>query len=140
MKRATPLPLALLAIAISLGAAACDDDGPTEPAESTSPPSTAVETTEPVASTEPGPTTESPGTTEPGTSSVPAEEPTVASASEVVVGLSQADATAAAEASGWELRVTRQDGEDLPATMDLRPNRINVEITGGVVTAVLTIG
>ena len=31
-------------------------------------------------------------------------------------------------------------GEDLPATLDLRPNRVNVEVTDGEVTAIVNIG
>ena len=34
----------------------------------------------------------------------------------------------------------RRDGEDLPATLDLRPNRVNVEVTDDEVTAIVNIG
>lgn len=133
MKRTTSLPVVLLAVAISFGASACGDDGNDSASNSTSP-DTAPGTTAPTESTESPATTETPGST------APAEEPTVESAADVVVGLSETDAAAAAEGHGWILRVTREDGEDLPATMDLRPNRVNVEVTGGVVTGVLNIG
>jgi hypothetical protein len=56
------------------------------------------------------------------------------------VGLTEDAATDAAEACGWILRVVRRDGEDLPATLDLRPNRVNVEVTDGEVTAIVNIG
>jgi hypothetical protein len=69
-----------------------------------------------------------------------AGDPRVETARELVVGLSEADAEAAVAECDWILRVTRLDGEDLPATLDLRPNRVNVEITDGEVTDVLNIG
>ena len=66
-------------------------------------------------------------------------EPTEESAA-VLVGLTEDDATDAAEACGWILRVVRRDGEDQPATLDFRPNRVNVEVTDGEVTAIVNIG
>jgi hypothetical protein len=36
--------------------------------------------------------------------------------------------------------VVRLDGEDLPATMDFNPQRVNVAVVNGVVTEVLSIG
>ena len=69
-----------------------------------------------------------------------AEEPTEESADELLVGLTEDEATDAAEACGWILRVVRRDGEDLPATLDFRPNRVNVEVTDGEVTAIVNTG
>jgi hypothetical protein len=66
-------------------------------------------------------------------------EPTDESAS-ALVGLTEDEATEAAEACGWILRVVRRDGEDLPATRDFRPNRVNVEVTDGEVTAIVNTG
>jgi hypothetical protein len=80
-------------------------------------------------------TTESPRTVP---SDCPAE-PTEESAADLV-GLTEEAATAAAEAYGWILRVVRRDGEDLPATRDFRPNRVNVEVTDGEVAAIAYIG
>ena len=57
-----------------------------------------------------------------------------------VVGLSVDEATTAAAESGWEVRVARQDGVDLPVTLDFRENRINVAIEAGVITEVLSNG
>jgi hypothetical protein len=68
-----------------------------------------------------------------------ADEPTEELA-DGLVGLTESEATAAAEACGWILRVVRRDGEDLPATRDFRPNRVNVEVTDGEVTAIVNIG
>ena len=69
-----------------------------------------------------------------------ATKPTEESAAELLVGLSEAEATDAAEACGWILRVGRVDGEDRPLTLDFRPNRATVEITDGEVTAITGIG
>jgi hypothetical protein len=80
-------------------------------------------------------TTDPPGTVP---SDCPAE-PTEESAADLV-GLSEETANEAAEACGWILRVVRRDGEDLPATRDFRPNRVNVEVTEGEVTAIVNIG
>ena len=38
------------------------------------------------------------------------------------------------------MRVVRLDGEDLAATMDYSPTRVNVAVEGGVVTEVISIG
>jgi len=47
-----------------------------------------------------------------------------------------ADAAAAmAESSGYTSRITKQDGEALPATTDLREDRMNFEVTADAVTA-----
>jgi hypothetical protein len=66
--------------------------------------------------------------------------PTVETATPVLVGLTEDEATEAAEALGWEVRVIRIDGEDQAMTMDLRPNRVNVAVEDGEVTEVLQIG
>jgi hypothetical protein len=147
MSLTRPLTVAALVVVLAAGAAACDDDDNVEPettavvagagAETTEP---SPETTEAPASTAPeGTVTESSGPS----SSAPtecAEEPTEETAGELVLGLSEADATEAVEACGWTLRVVRADGEDQPVTLDLRPNRVNVEVTDGVITAVVNIG
>jgi hypothetical protein len=81
-------------------------------------------------------------TTEQRAGSTPSDcpaEPTEQAAADLV-GLSEADATSAAEACGWILRVVRRDGEDLAATRDFRPNRVNVEVTDGEVTAIVNTG
>jgi hypothetical protein len=109
-----------------------------EPAADTTEP--APETSEAAAATtQPGGT--APDTSEPSSSAPEcAEEPTPDAAADLVVGLSEEDAAIAAEACGWILRVVRIDGEDQPVTLDLRPNRVNVEVTDGEVTAVVNIG
>jgi hypothetical protein len=53
------------------------------------------------------------------------------------VGLDEEAATALAEEDGLTLRVAGEDGECFPMTMDIREDRVNVEIVDGeVVTAV----
>jgi len=99
---------------------------------------TEVPVTEP--STEPPasnvPTTPAPGTEVPNTVIA---EPTVEDA-QVLVGLPLADAEQLAAESKWTVRALRIDGEDLAGTMDLRPDRVNVEIVDGVVVAILGVG
>lgn len=58
----------------------------------------------------------------------------------LIVGLPLDEATEAAEAEGFVLRTAREDGEDLALTMDFVPNRVNVEVTDGVVTGVVSQG
>jgi len=62
-----------------------------------------------------------------------------------VIGDSVEDATATLEAAGMTLRVVRRDGEDLPATLDLIENRVNVAVETQddgteVVTEVVSVG
>jgi hypothetical protein len=141
-------PLLVIAVTAVLAgtAAACGDDD--DAASDT----TDVVTTEPgVDTTEPAsPTDEEttvPDSSEPATSgpssSTPGDcpaEPTEESADELLTGLTEDEATEAAEACGWILRVVRRDGEDLPVTLDFRPNRVNVEVTAGEVTAIVNTG
>jgi hypothetical protein len=154
MKPHRSLPTVALAAAFAVGLVACSDDDNASPetteveVATSPPPAAAADTTEPApdttdaaaATTQPGGT--APNTSEPSTSgpSECAEEPTMETATDLLVGLSEEDATAAAEACGWILRVVRVDGQDRPVTMDLRPNRVNVEVADSEVIAVLNIG
>jgi hypothetical protein len=45
------------------------------------------------------------------------------------------EATAWANERGMTVRVVKLDGESLPGTKDYRPERINVEVENGVITA-----
>lgn len=133
---------ALALVAVTGGLAACGDDDSSDTPETTvpvetEPTETTPETTEP-AETTPETTTPS-DTTEPGGTDAEADLPTEESA-EDLVDLTEDEATEAAEERGWTIRVANRDGEDLPGTMDLRENRVNVEVTDGVVTAILSIG
>ena len=101
-------------------------------------PETVVPTpdTVPVDTTPPSDTT--PGEVPPP-DTLPAEVD-VDAASELLVGLTVDEATKIAEENGWELRVSRVDGEDQIVTADYRPLRLNVAVEGGVVTEVLSAG
>ncbi len=62
-----------------------------------------------------------------------------------VVGQSVDDATATLESAGLSLRVVRRDGEDLAATMDFVPTRVDVAVETEddgteVVTEILSTG
>ena len=57
-----------------------------------------------------------------------------------LVGMTVADAEAKAKANGCSMRVTRRDGEDLPATADYRSDRISVAVTDGEVVEVIGLG
>lgn len=59
---------------------------------------------------------------------------------EVLVGLTLAEAEAVAADRGWEVRVVSLDGEDLLATTDFVTNRLNLEVTGGMVVAIVSVG
>ena len=126
--------------ALAAGVAACGDDSPATTAPATTTPETTVpETTSPPESTAAPETTTPDGTTAEG--SVPDSSlPTVDSATAVLVGLTEAEAHDAAAEHGWTVRVARLDGEDQPLTMDFRENRVNVEITDGKVTSVVSVG
>jgi hypothetical protein len=64
----------------------------------------------------------------------------LAEAAALLVGLTEAEATDAATAQGLTMRIVRLDGEDLPATMDYSPTRVNVAVADGIVTEVLSVG
>jgi hypothetical protein len=62
-----------------------------------------------------------------------------------VIGDTVEDATATLEAAGFSLRVVQRDGEDLPVTADFIDNRVNVAVETQqygeeVVTAVVSTG
>ena len=116
-----PLMIAGLTALLATTAAACgdDDNGDSEtPTVSTNPAAIATSPD----TTAPTPDTTEPEGTVPETTGPPSsaagdcpEEPTEESADELLVGLTEAEATDAAEACGWILRVGRVDGEDRPA-------------------------
>lgn len=55
---------------------------------------------------------------------------------ERLIGLSEADAVAEAEAQGWDVRVVARDGEEFPITMDYSTGRVNLTVEDDVVTKV----
>ena len=130
----------MVVAALAAGVAAGGDDSPatTTPAMTT-PETTAPETPAPSATTAAPETTAPDGTTAEG--SVPDSSlPTLDSAADVLVGLTEAEAHDAAAEHGWTVRVARLDGEDQPLTMDFREDRVNVEITDGTVTSIVSVG
>lgn len=50
------------------------------------------------------------------------------------VGLTKKAATAQADAAGTTWRITREDDESFPVTLDFNPERLNFEIDDGKVT------
>ena len=65
---------------------------------------------------------------------------TVQQIADAIVGYCLDAAQELAKSFGYEVRVVRQDGVDLPITDDLVPTRINVEVDNDAVTAVVSIG
>jgi hypothetical protein len=53
-----------------------------------------------------------------------------------LVGCAEGTATARAGAVGWTVRVVKRDGEDYVATDDFRPDRLDLAVDRGVITAV----
>lgn len=53
-----------------------------------------------------------------------------------LLGMSEAEATSAAEANGWVVRVAARDGEQFALTMDYNSQRVNLTVDNGVVTYV----
>lgn len=47
---------------------------------------------------------------------------------------------AACKPGGWTVRVMRQDGRSMIGTCDYRPNRINVSVDAGTVSAIGGVG
>ena len=110
-----------------------------------------VQTPDPI-TTDPGTVTSDPGSlgTIPPDSVVspPVSEPVpslpdavdIDAATKLLTGLGVDEATKVAESNGWTLRVSTLDGEAQMLTEDYSPSRVNVSVTGGVVTAVDFIG
>ena len=78
----------------------------------------------------------------PDTAVAPAVDPAVdpdisvaQAAADTIVGMSEAEATKAAEAKGLTVRVGSRDGEDFALTMDYRTDRVTLTVVGDKVTA-----
>ena len=52
-----------------------------------------------------------------------------------LIGMDEADAVSAVEEAGLAVRIAQRDGTRLMLTADLRPNRINLAIQNGRVSA-----
>jgi len=68
--------------------------------------------------------------TEPG---LEPDQPVSNEPAEQLVGLGEDEAMAVAKNNGFGVRVIERDGEQFPATMDYRTDRINVVVTDGIV-------
>jgi len=67
-----------------------------------------------------------------------AVDPTAAitqESADVLVGMSETDATKSAEGKGWVVRVGSRDGVDFPVTMDYRTDRVTLTVKADKVTA-----
>lgn len=53
-----------------------------------------------------------------------------------LIGLTLAEAQKVCDGKGWTIRVASMEGKENMLTTDWKPNRVNVDILGGVVTAV----
>lgn len=76
------------------------------------------------------------GTTPAAGESIPAAESCLGSGETIdgYVGLTEEEATAKAEADGYTIRVVGIDGECQAITMDLREDRVNIDLVDGKVT------
>lgn len=100
---------------------------PTEPAPATTEPATAP--------TESVPPVEPPA--EPDLAAIEAE---VRAALDAALPMALDAFTEQAKALGFETRVVVEDGEPLTVTLDLRSDRVNVEVAGGEVIAIQSVG
>ncbi len=81
-----------------------------------------------------------PGTAVPEPAPAPDEmAPIPQSDADVLIGLSEDEATKVATGRGWTVRIAERDGEQFMLTLDFQTNRVNLTITKGRVTAV-TVG
>lgn len=61
-------------------------------------------------------------------------------ASRDLVGMSEEDLVAAASEHEVLVRVVIRDGKSLPSRTDRRPNRVNIEVSDGIVTGIDHVG
>jgi len=104
------------------------------PVETTMPPETSV--SNPPAA-EPVPPISAPSPVTPPTEpTAPAGGVAVPQALQQVVGLAEDEAIKVITEYGWTARVVSIDGVGQPVTMDLRMDRLNLDVTNGIVTAI----
>jgi hypothetical protein len=149
-------PALIAALALLLAGCGSDDDPsttglatPGAPPATTAPSSTTGTTPPPATSSVPDsgvapePTTTDPGATVPADQPIPCPSDKAGTAgafdARELEGRTLAEAQAAAKARGCSVRVARRDGEDLMLTQDLSTSRVNVEVTDGRVTRVLSV-
>lgn len=83
------------------------------------------------------PPTSDPATSDPATSDKVTPDP---AGLDEFVGVPLPEFEEVAERYGFTTRVARQDGVDLPVTMDYSDSRVNVAVKDGIVTEVISIG
>lgn len=71
--------------------------------------------------------------------SITLETPIPQAVADELIGLTESAATACADELGWGFRVVQRDGEDFPATMDYRADRVSVVVENDTVVMV-TVG
>jgi hypothetical protein len=70
-----------------------------------------------------------------GTEPVPVDNPGTVGEHDEIIGMTETEAKAYADAQSVPFRIGSIDGEVLPVTMDYRPGRITATLAGGVVTS-----
>jgi hypothetical protein len=78
--------------------------------------------------------------TNPSGTDVAEPVPAIDPATLKIVGLTVDEATTVLDQQALTIRVVRDDGADLPATADFRPDRVNVAVENGVITEVVSLG
>lgn len=68
--------------------------------------------------------------------SITLETPIPQAVADALIGLTESAATGCADELGWGFRVVQRDGEDFPATMDYRADRVSVVVENDTVTSV----
>lgn len=71
--------------------------------------------------------------------SITLESPIPQTVADELIGLTEGAAATCANELGWGFRVVQRDGEDFPATMDYRADRVSVVVENGTVVSV-TVG
>jgi hypothetical protein len=135
-----PALAGLCALALALTGAACGEQD--SPATSPSAPSPDTPTSSPPAEPPPnagGDLPELPDNDDPSAVICTAPPEGTFDATSIV-GETEEDAAAAAEAEGCSLRVVERDGRGLAVTEDFSPSRVNVAVADGVVEEIVSLG
>lgn len=149
-RKIRPVVVVLSAALLMVAAVGCGDDeevqvsGDDATDQSTTAPGDAAEPGSSGDSGDPDTPVSSPPSDDPAAGSDPTDLPDMTpipiADAQVLVGRSLSEAEAEASERGWSVRVVRLDGEDLAATDDFSPTRVNVATEDDMVTEVLSIG
>lgn len=139
-RRLAPAALAVFCALALIPAACGDDDGSDGGSSAPAPASPDTPTTSPPLDQPPASSIpDLPDNDDPAAVTCTAPPQGVFDAT-TIVGQSEADAAAAAEAEGCSIRVVERDGRGLAATDDFRPDRINVAVADGIVEKIVSLG